>query len=81
MQSSNLNSSSKSVSNANSLVNSSNVLGIITSFQSIRDFVTKLKQYVLGNQDFCRKIIKNLSNNIGPTSKEILSYLRIDEKN
>jgi hypothetical protein len=49
MQSSNLNSSSKSVSNANSLVNSSNVLGIITSFQSIRDFVTKLKQYVLGN--------------------------------
>jgi hypothetical protein len=49
MQSSNLNSSGKSASNGNSLVNSSNAFGIQTNFQSIRDFIIKLKEYVLGN--------------------------------
>ena len=49
--------------------------GIVTNFQTIRDFITKLKVYILGKQsimveaqEHVEKIISNLSNNIGPTS-------------
>lgn len=53
-------------------------MGIQTSFQSIRDFITKLKQFLLQDLHYCQKIVANLKNNIGPTSMEILTYLRID---
>ena len=56
-------------------------LGIQTSFQSVREFITKIKAYVLADEGCCRKIIENLKNNIGPSSIEILSYLRIEEQN
>lgn len=69
---------------ANANLNTNNSiagLGIQTSFQSVREFITKIKAYVLADEGCCRKIIENLKNNIGPSSIEILSYLRIEEQN